>query len=428
MNARRIGSAVLLGVLCTACWGWSAEAGRRTAAPSAPKITPTRAPLGLTAIGPEGAQQRTVAFSGDPIVVNARVNRGTLLRLPSTPLVVQLGRPEDFSIEVLPELNYVMIKPLVRMGATNVFVTTKSGLYLFFFYADDEPDDFKTQTARKFDMLVNVTDPHGAARLDDVESLVWMAYHGRKMDDLQLKSDLMTTPNTSIYAEDPILGVGVRATLMRAHLFPADGLCTYWIRFENAKASKLNLKSYDQTYALDEKTVRADGLLKVAVPNIGGRSVPLMSPGDMLDMFLVTRADTLPPVLRVRFALQGSRTIPMEASFPTRPSGWKDKKVAKPRKPESPEMKRLRDEVADTGTTSQGQPASQNESGPGKSNDYVIDEGPGGGQSANPTSGYDVVFETPGGSAQEDPRTSGAPRLSNEAPDGNVQVRRRPQN
>ena len=150
MNARSFGSAVLLGVLCTACWGWSAEAGRK-AAPSAPKITPTRAPLGLTAIGPEGAQQRTVAFSGDPIVVNARVNRGTLLRLPSTPLVVQLGRPEDFSIEVLPELNYVMIKPLVRMGATNVFVTTKSGLYLFFFYADDEPDDFKTQTARKFD-------------------------------------------------------------------------------------------------------------------------------------------------------------------------------------------------------------------------------------------------------------------------------------
>ena len=238
----------------------------------------------------------------------------------------------------------------------------------------------------------------------------------------------MTTPNTSIYAEDPVLGVGVRATLMRAHLFPADGLCTYWIRFENAKASKLNLKSYDQTYALDEKTVRADGLLKVAVPNIGGRSVPLMSPGDMLDMFLVTKADTLPSVLQVRFALQGSRTIPMEASFPTRPSGWKDKKVARPRKPESPEMKRLRDEVADTGTTSQGQPASQNEPGPGKSNDYVIDEGPGGGQAANPTSGYDVVFETPGGSAQGDPQTSGAPRLSNEAPDGNVQVRPIPQN
>lgn len=248
------------------------------------------------------------------------------------------------------------------------------------------------------------------------------------MDDLQLKSDLMTTPNTSIYAEDPVLGVGVRATLMRAHLFPADGLCTYWIRFENAKASKLNLKSYDQTYALDEKTVRADGLLKVAVPNIGGRSVPLMSPGDMLDMFLITKADTLPAVLRVRFALQGSRTIPMEASFPTRPSGWKDKKAAKPRKPESPEMKRLRDEVADGRTTSQGQPASQNKSRPGKSNDYVIDERSNGGQSANETNGYDIVFETPGGSVQGDPQTSGAPRLSDTEPEGNTQIRPMPQN
>lgn len=344
--------------------------------------------------GPEGAMQRTVAFVGDPIVVNARVNRGTLLRMPGEPILIQMGRPEDFSVEVSPEMKYVMVKPLTPMSASNVFVTTKTGLYLFFFYAEDEPEDFR-KTRKPFDMVLTVTDPHRQNRLDDVQSLVWMAFHGRKMDDMTLVRDAMSSPASSVFVTDPVIGVGLKATLMRVHFLPAERLCTYWVRFENLKTAKLNLKSHDQTYALDEKTVRTPGLLKVAVPNVGGRSVPLMAVGDKLDMFLVTRTEQVPSVLKVRFALQGSRTLPMEASFPTRGATYRNMDKAQGG---SPEFRKL---VEEMNTKKPAGPQEILQEG----NDYVIDSG------NVPSALSDTGFTVPDVSLNTEKGASGAPAV-----------------
>ena len=379
-------------ILSFSSWAMAADAKGKPVAKQQRKpetvwqATPAQRP------GPEGAMQRTVAFTGDPIIVNARVNRGTLMRLPGEPILIQMGRPEDFSVEVNADMKYVMIKPLTAMSASNVFITTKSGLYLFFFYAEDEPTDFK-KTRKPFDMVVTVTDPYKQNRIDDVQSLVWMAFHGRKMDDMTLVQDVMTSPGASVYVQDTVVGIGMKATLMRVHFFPQSSLVTYWVRFENVKTAKLNLRSHDQTYALDEKTFRTPGLMKVAVANIGGRSVPLMGVGDKLDAFLVVKTNSVPPVLKLRFALQGSRTLPMEATFPTRGATYKNMDKAR-------SDERIRKLLEDVNTV---QPSGPQESLP-ETNDYVIDDTGNGTNVGN-------IYSTPSGSVMPELGATGTPRV-----------------
>ena len=405
---------ILLFILCAAVSAYADGSGKRV---RKALVKQEKIP-GLQSIGPEGSIQRTVAFTGEPIIIHSRVNRGTLIRMPETPLLIQMGRQEDFSVEVFPEVNYVMIKPTTPMGATDVFITTRKGLYIFFFYAEEEPKNFQAQKADKYDMIVTVTDPYKSNAVDDIQSLVWMLYHGRKMTDMQFMADVMTTPNASIFAQDPVLGVGVAATLMRVHCIPGQNLITYWVRFENVRSAKLNMKSYSQTYALDEKAVWAPGLIKVAVPNIGGRSAPLMTPGDKLDMFLVTKGDKIPPNLRIRFALQGSRTIPMEATFPTRGTGWKVKKPLTGK--ESDTYKRIVDSMESERGGGSPNPASPNDTGELKNNDFIIDQNNNGRpNSAQPTPNRgsdEIIFETPGVTQPIQKPTTGAPTLYDTTP------------
>ena len=352
----------------------------------AAKVDPMLAHLEMTQ---EGSIRRDVSFNGNPITITTRVDMVTLIIFPTEPILLNAGRGEGFQTEIIPELNYLVLKPITADAKTNLIVTTKTGIYTFFIYATPRNEPGKKTTP--FDMLVRITDPLLRHRLDSIEALVTMIYNGKKLPEFQLISDIMTTPNSSINCWDQLLGIGVQVTLLRVHFFPHQKQATWWLRFENVVPGGTT-KVTDQTYGIDEKSVWTQGILKVAVPNIGNMTMPLMRKGDKLDMFIVTKTDSFPAMFNLRFAMQGSRTIPIEASFPTRQGGYSSKRTTNG-KPVSPEYQKLLDDLKEhEGSPGQdGNPGA----GPHVGNDYLIDDK---GNVKKPSN--EIIFDSPGGSIQ----------------------------
>jgi len=79
------------------------------------------------------SQTRTVSFSGDPIEIYTQINMVTQIQLPSPPVMVNIGEPEGFVVEVVPEFRSIFVKPVEEIKMTNMIVTTENGnihLYL----------------------------------------------------------------------------------------------------------------------------------------------------------------------------------------------------------------------------------------------------------------------------------------------------------
>lgn len=74
---------------------------------------------------------RNVTFSGDPIEIYTQINMVTQIQLPSPPVMVNVGEPEGFVVEVVPEFKSVFVKPVAEIKMTNMIVTTEKGIYTF---------------------------------------------------------------------------------------------------------------------------------------------------------------------------------------------------------------------------------------------------------------------------------------------------------
>ena len=56
------------------------------------------------------AHTRNVGFFGKPLDIYTKINMVTQIELPSPPVLVNIGRPEGFTVEVIPEFNNIFVK------------------------------------------------------------------------------------------------------------------------------------------------------------------------------------------------------------------------------------------------------------------------------------------------------------------------------
>jgi len=206
----------------------------------------------------------------------------TQIQLPSPPVMVNVGEPEGFVVEVVPEFKSVFVKPVAEIKMTNMIVTTEKGIYTFI---------LKENPFKPWDIRVAVTNPYRNVKVEDSHTLVWTAYYGKRPAEFQFLPLDIRTPNYSSYIYDPVSNMGCKADLRRVVFF-------------------LSPKSL----VIDERSVWMQGLEKVAVP---GGEVPLLSKGNFVDMFLIARAESVPSVISVRLALKGSRLVQSEVMLQT---------------------------------------------------------------------------------------------------------------
>lgn len=254
------------------------------------------------------AHTRVVPFSGAPLDVFTQIDMVTQLVLPSPPLLVNIGKPEGYTVEVVPEFNAVFIKPVQEVEMTNLIVTTEDGVYIFI---------LKENPFKPWDVRVQVTNPYRNAKIDDVYTMTWMAYHGKRPAEWQFLPIDLRSPNSTAFAYDPVSRMGVRIALRRAVGLPRQGKCIYWLEFENVLPASVKEGTPSAAYAIDERGIWTNGLERVVVPNPGNRPLPVLSKGDRVEMFLVTRGSSLPPMLSARFVMHGSRDLPIQVTLPT---------------------------------------------------------------------------------------------------------------
>ncbi len=253
---------------------------------------------------------RTVDFSGDPIEIYTQINMVTQIQIPSPPVMVNVGRPEGFVVEVVPEFNSIFVKPIKEIEMTNMIVTTEKGVYTFI---------LKENPFKPWDIRVMVTNPYRNVKVEDTYTLVWTAYYGKRPAEFQFLPLDIRSPNASNYIYDPVVQMGCNVELRRVVFFPRQGLATYWIRIMNVAPPDVLVPV--QSLAIDERSVWTDGLVKVAVPGTQNSSVPLLGKGDSIDMFLIVKAGSVPPMLRLRLSLKGARLSQVEMLLPTAGSG-----------------------------------------------------------------------------------------------------------
>ena len=246
---------------------------------------------------------RNVTFSGDPIEIYTQINMVTQIQLPSPPVMVIVGEPEGFVVEVVPEFKSVFVKPVAEIKMTNMIVTTEKGIYTFI---------LKENPFKPWDIRVAVTNPYRNVKVEDSHTLVWTAYYGKRPAEFQFLPLDIRTPNYSSYIYDPVSNMGCKTDLRRVVFFPRQKQAVYWIRVTNALPPDVILSP--KSLVIDERSVWMQGLEKVAVP---GGEVPLLSKGNFVDMFLIARAESVPSVISVRLALKGSRLVQSEVMLQT---------------------------------------------------------------------------------------------------------------
>ena len=268
---------------------------------------------------------RTVDFSGDPIEIYTQINMVTQIQIPSPPVMVNVGRPEGFVVEVVPEFNSIFVKPIKEIEMTNMIVTTEKGVYTFI---------LKENPFKPWDIRVMVTNPYRNVKVEDTYTLVWTAYYGKRPAEFQFLPLDIRSPNASNYIYDPVVQMGCNVELRRVVFFPRQGLATYWVRVMNVAPPDVLVPV--QSLAIDERSVWTDGLVKVAVPGTQNSSVPLLGKGDSIDMFLIVKTGSVPPLLRLRLSLKGARLSQAETLLTTAESGLQPRKT-----PEDEKLQRM---------------------------------------------------------------------------------------
>lgn len=249
------------------------------------------------------SQTRTVSFSGDPIEIYTQINMVTQIQLPSPPVMVNVGEPEGFVVEVVPEFRSIFIKPVEEVKMTNMIVTTENGIYTFI---------LKENPYRPWDILVKITNPYRNVKVEDSYTLVWTAFYGKRPAEFQFLPLDIRSPNSSDYIYDPVTQMGCKVDLKRIVFFPRQGQAVYWLRVTNVLPPDVIVSP--KSLVVDERSVWTQGLYKVAVP---GRDIPMISAGSFVDMFLITKSGSIPPMLRVKMSLKGARLVQSEVMLKT---------------------------------------------------------------------------------------------------------------
>ena len=253
-------------------------------------------------------QIQTVAYTGGTLEVFLQTNMVTQIQFPAPPVLINIGKAEDFVIEVIPEFNSVFVKPLAKIAMTNMIVTTERGVYTFM---------LKENPWRPFHMRFVVTDPYRQVQPDDTQTLLWMAYNGVRPPEFQFYAMEIRNINTSQFVYDPTTETSARVTMKRAVALPKANKSVYWIEFANLLPP--GIKSAGPggaSFMIDEKSVWAPYVSEIAVPGTQNSGVPLLSKNDKVDMFLICDTGTIPQMFQIRFMLQGTaRNLPIEARF-----------------------------------------------------------------------------------------------------------------
>lgn len=260
------------------------------------------------------AHTRTIAFKGSPLDIFTKINMVTQIVLPSAPALVTVGKPEAYTLEVVPEFNTVFVKPVREVEMTNLIITTETGgVYIFI---------LKENPFVPWDVRVQINDPVIQGKSSDTQDIANMLYKGKRSGDFQFVPMDLRTPNSSAYIYDPLTRMGCSIILKRAIALPNSNMSAYWIEFKNILPGDTMMKT--ASYSLSERTVWTPGIVKVAVSGErNGDSIPMVARGDTVSMFIFVKNPSIPKLFNFRFAMMGSKNLPIDVSLPTVSAGKK---------------------------------------------------------------------------------------------------------
>lgn len=262
--------------------------------PTDPKKFPTK-------IENPNPQVRELAFTGKPQDIFTKLNMVTQIQIPEPPVMINIGNPEAYVIDVAPEFSSIFVKPVRETDMTNLIVTTERGTYIFI---------LKENPYKPFDVLVRFGNPHRARTEENTHAdMIAMAVSGKRLPSYQHVAMDIRTPNTTAYVHDAVLGIGAMVRLQR--VVATSNLTVYHLKLINqvqgVSADKLS------DYVFDEKSVAARNLKGTAVAD---GSPGLIKVGEAQDVFIFT-GEQPSPRFQFRFALRGNRSVPVEVDIST---------------------------------------------------------------------------------------------------------------
>jgi len=162
-------------------------------------------------------------------------------------------------------------------------------------------------------MHVRVGNPRRQPTESSNSELIAMAVSGRRHAAFQFEPVEIRSPMSTAFAYDEVLNFGAKIQLRRVVSMPRRNISVYHFKIMNqVDGAGANVKPAD--YVVDEKTVVAQRLVAVAVPDAG---TGLLKVGEAMDMFLLIGTGEIPDRMRFRFAMQGNRSVPVEVDVST---------------------------------------------------------------------------------------------------------------
>ena len=292
--------------------GTQAFAASKTPKPSYPPLPDETYPVSNSKFPKEmtnpNAHTREIVFRGAPVDIFTKIDMVTQIVLPSPPVMVNIGKQDAFTLEVIPEYNSVFVKPLRQVEKTNIIVTTQNGgVYLFI---------LKENPWAPWDIRCEIKDPHRKVTAQNTQSVVNMLYTGRREPEFQFTVMDMRTPNSSAYVYDPLTRMGCSITLKRALAIPNQNVTAYWVVFRNILPRDTVLPV--SSYSISERSVWTKGIDKVALQGYkNGDNYPLLNKGDSANMFIFVRGNKIPNNFKFRFSLMGAKNLPVDVILPT---------------------------------------------------------------------------------------------------------------
>lgn len=246
---------------------------------------------------------REVAFNGKPLDVFTKINFVSQIQLPEPPVLVNIGNPEAYVLDVSPDFASIFIKPITETDMTNMIVTTENGTYIFI---------LKENPYKPWDVLLKVGNPYKASSVTDEEILVEMAVTGKRNAGWQFEPMDIRTPGSTSFIYDAATNVGCKVTLKRIISLPRRGASLYHVQFANIVDNNRNVRL--ENYVIDEKSLVTYNLRAVAVPD-GGTG--LLRKNDRMDMFIFVNSAEVSPDFKFRFSMQADRNLTSEVSLKT---------------------------------------------------------------------------------------------------------------
>lgn len=251
-------------------------------------------------------QVRNVAFEGKPLDIFTKINMVSQIQLPEPPVMVNIGNPEAYVLDVSPDFASLFIKPITETDMTNLIVTTERGTYIFM---------LKENPYKPFDVLVRVGNPYKKQTATDEEVLVEMALSGQRHAAFQFEPMEIRTCDSSTLLYDAALGVGIKAELRRIVSLSKRNLSLYHVRFTNTAGRTART----QNYVVDEKSVQTNHLRAVAAMD-GGTG--FLRKDDSMDIFIFVNTASIPDTFGFRFSVQADRSLVFEAKLKTGKSNF----------------------------------------------------------------------------------------------------------